>query len=153
MKYIDIEEQYDKIYRYCYFKVHHRETAEDITQETFLRYLENEDYRNTGKALQYLYTIARNLCTDEYRKKKWGSLPEDLPEEGSRAGMEERVTTVVALKEALEGLEERQRELILLRYANEVPVAVIGKLFGISRFIVYRRIKEALKALRESLKD
>lgn len=153
MKYIDIEEQYDKIYRYCYFKVHHRETAEDITQETFLRYLESEDYRNTGKALQYLYTIARNLCTDEYRKKKWGSLPEDLPEEGSKAGMEERVTTVIAVKEALEGLEEVQRELILLRYANEVPVAVIGKLFGISRFIVYRRIKEALKALRESLKD
>lgn len=32
----NIEKQYDKIYRYCYFKLHNRHTAEDITQETFL---------------------------------------------------------------------------------------------------------------------
>ena len=32
---MDLSEQYDKIYRYCYFKVHHCQTAEDITQETF----------------------------------------------------------------------------------------------------------------------
>lgn len=157
MKYIDVEEQYDKIYRYCYFKVHHRETAEDIAQETFLRYLESGSYRNMGKALHYLYAIARNLCTDEYRRKKWGSLPEELPEsglgEGMGEGLEERVVTAVAVKAALEGLEETRRELILLRYVNEVPVAVISKLFGISRFAVYRRIREALEKLRESLKD
>lgn len=40
---MDLEEQYDKIYRYCYFKVHQRETAEDITQETFLRFLDSSD--------------------------------------------------------------------------------------------------------------
>ena len=33
----EIEEQYDKIYRYCYFKLQKREIAEDITQETFTR--------------------------------------------------------------------------------------------------------------------
>ena len=32
---LDLEAQYDKIYRYCYFKLGSRETAEDITQETF----------------------------------------------------------------------------------------------------------------------
>lgn len=32
---MDLEEQYDKIYRYCYFKLHHQQMAEDITQETF----------------------------------------------------------------------------------------------------------------------
>ena len=37
--FIDLEEQYDKIYRYCYYKLHHREKAEDITQEAFLRFL------------------------------------------------------------------------------------------------------------------
>ena len=61
---MDLEEQYDKIYRYCYFKVNRREIAEDITQETFLRFLENSNYANTGKAMQYLYTFARNLCVD-----------------------------------------------------------------------------------------
>ncbi len=36
---MDIEEQYDKIYRFCYYRVKNKETAEDLTQETFLRFL------------------------------------------------------------------------------------------------------------------
>ena len=35
---MDIEEQYDKIYRYCYFKMYDDQIAQDITQETFLRF-------------------------------------------------------------------------------------------------------------------
>lgn len=64
----DIEKQYNKIYRYCYFKLHSRELAEDVTQETFLRYLEHYHCITTVSALKCLYTIARNLCVDEYRK-------------------------------------------------------------------------------------
>ena len=41
---MDIEEQYDKIYRYCYFKLSNQQLAEDITQETFLRFLESNTY-------------------------------------------------------------------------------------------------------------
>lgn len=67
---LDINEQYDKIYRFCYLRVSNRETAEDLTQETFLRYLEHPQYHNIDKTLQLLYTIARNLCNDEFRRKK-----------------------------------------------------------------------------------
>ncbi len=67
-KAIDLEAQYDKIYRYCYFKLHSREAAEDITQETFLRFLQSESYQEKGKSLAYLYTIARNLCINNFRK-------------------------------------------------------------------------------------
>ena len=66
---MDYEAQYDKIYRYCYYKVNNAAVAEDITQETFLRFLENSTYKENGKELNYLYTIARNLCIDEYRKR------------------------------------------------------------------------------------
>ena len=65
---LDINEQYDKIYRYCFLRVRHKETAEDLTQETFLRYLEHPQYHSEDKTLQLLYTIAGNLCTDEFRK-------------------------------------------------------------------------------------
>lgn len=67
---MDLEEQYDKIYRYCYFKVRHCQTAEDITQETFLRFFNKQLSLNSDKELPYLYTIARNLCIEEYRKRK-----------------------------------------------------------------------------------
>lgn len=69
-----IEEQYDKIYRYCFFKVHNRQLAEDITQEAFLRFFSKELNLESSKELPYLYTIARNLCIDEYRKIQTESL-------------------------------------------------------------------------------
>ena len=37
---MDIEEYYDKIYRFCYYKVQSKELAEDLTQETFLRFFD-----------------------------------------------------------------------------------------------------------------
>ena len=47
----DMDEQYDKIYRYCYMKLKHRQVAEDVTQETFLRFLENNTYKDIGKEI------------------------------------------------------------------------------------------------------
>lgn len=147
-KKIVLEEQYDKIYRYCYFKVGHRETAEDITQETFLRFLDGKNRLRAGNPLAFLYTVARNLCMDEYRRKKWDSLPEELPE---GKNMEEEMLTSHVIKKALEELDGEVRELILLKYVNEVPVSVICKMFGMSRFMVYRRIKEGLAILKEKV--
>lgn len=145
---MDLEEQYDKIYRYCYFKVHHRETAEDITQETFLRFFESKGYRNTGQALHYLYTIARNLCIDEYRRRP----TEPFDEAAAARGIaEDGLTEQVAVRIALSELAEDERELLLLRYANDVPVSVLSKLLGISRFAVYRRLLRVSEKLKEKL--
>lgn len=152
----EIEKQYDRIYRYCYFKLRQREAAEDITQETFLRFLESETYQNEGKALQYFYTVAGNLCIDEYRKAgrrkedPGGKEPEERSDERS---LEDQLVCSIALKEALEQLEERDRELLLLRYVNEVPVSVLCSLYQISRFAIYRRLKQILKSLREKLES
>ena len=150
---IDLEEQYDKIYRYCYFKLQHRELAEDITQETFLHFLESSGYRETGKALRYLYTIARNLCMDEFRRPAAVLLQEEEQAESimRNRNEEEALLHKVSLQKALGQLEAEERELLLLRYVNQVPVSVICGLFGISRFAVYRRINGALKQLREEM--
>ncbi len=154
---MDIEEQYDKIYRYCYFKLRQQHIAEDIAQETFLRFLESATYRNTGQALQYLYTVARNLCIDEYRRKSYERLPEDEKDyhrrihDSAEHDMEEKLLTSIAVREALEELREEDRELMLLRYVNEVPVSVISRLLGISRFAVYRRTQAILKSLQDKL--
>ena len=37
---MDLEKEYEKIYRYCYMRLRHQQWAEDVTQETFLRFLE-----------------------------------------------------------------------------------------------------------------
>ena len=145
---MDIDEQYDKIYRFCYLRVRHRETAEDITQETFLRFLEHPQYHNTDKTLQLLYTIAGNLCTDEFRKKTSASLSDTY---ASPDDVEDSVLSSYSLQQALQQLDSTDREILLLRYINDVPINVIGKLYSMSRFAVSRRLKRVLAALHDYL--
>ena len=144
----DIEEQYDKIYRYCYFKLHSRELAEDVTQETFLRYLEHYNCITTVSALKYLYTIARNLCVDEYRKPRTEPMDESMPD----YTMEETLITNLTVRTALSKLTPDEQELLLLRYVNEVPVSALGKIYGSSRFAIYRKITSASNKFREELR-
>lgn len=146
---MDIEKQYDRIYRYCYFKLKNREAAEDITQEAFLRYLERYRFASPETALKYLYTIARNLCIDEYRKPAAVPLPENIPESSKE---DDRLTNL-ALYQALREMPSEQQELLLLRYVNEVPVSVIAALCGISRFALRRRLLAATDLLRKKLRE
>lgn len=161
---LDISEQYDKIYRYCYFKVQNRCLAEDLTQETFLRYFAQTSYINRGKQLAYLYTIARNLCIDFYRKPQ----PEELREEtltssftwGGRRTNEkalenpmEQIDTAIHLQMAVEKLPQEMQELILLRYVNELSVKEICCITGLSRSSEYRMEKEALRRLKKMLQE
>lgn len=143
----DLEEQYNKIYRYCYMKLGHRQTAEDLTQETFLRFLEDRRYQDMGKELAYLYTIARNQCIDFYRKQKALALPEEPP--GIQE--EDELLSAFALQEAVKKLSGDEQELIFLRYVNELSAAEIGQILGYSRFAVHRRLKSCLKRLKRLL--
>lgn len=144
---MDLEQQYDKIYRYCYFKVHKQEVAEDITQETFLRFYERYGHYGNEWTLQYLYRIAHNLCVDEYRRPVTEQIPEEIVEESH----ENRTVTKLLIQEAFKELSEEEKEMLLLRYVNEVPVGVMCKIFQISRFALYRKIKQATKKLRNKL--
>lgn len=146
---MDYEVQYDKIYRYCYFKLHNQTIAEDVTQETFLRFLESSTYKERGKELNYLYTIARNLCIDESRKRVFDDLPEEVPEDGP----EERVLERMIMEQAMNTLTVEERELVLLQYVNEVPMKVICELRGCSRFALNRQLKQVLKKLRENMQE
>lgn len=146
---VDIQEQYDKIHRYCYYKVRNSVLAEDLTQETFLKYFSQNAYIERGKMLAYLYTIARNLCTDAFRKAQ----PERLTEDISYTDCFEQIELNLTLGKALITLPEQERELLLLRYVNELSVGEISSILGISRFAVYRRTSSAIAALKKLLRE
>ena len=133
---MDIEEQYDKIFRFCYYRVHNTDTAQDLTQETFLRFM-NSSYEERGEQLRFLYTIARNLCIDESRKAKMEELTEDYSGDGDEA---EVLIRKIDVNSALDKMPEEDRELLILRYMNEVPLSDICKIMGVSRFALYRKL-------------
>ena len=147
---MDIEEQYDKIYRYCYFKLYDKQLAQDITQEAFLRFYRQGLRFDNGKELPYLYTIAKNLCIDEFRKQTVDSI-EELENEATSDPSEEWIDALV-LRSIVSKLPNDEQELLFLRYANELPITSICKITGLSRFAVYRRLSKSLKWLKEELK-
>lgn len=145
---LEINEQYDKIYRYCYFRVQNRVLAEDLTQETFLRYFAQNSYIHRGKQLAYLYTIARNLCIDHYRKKEADELKEEIMEEPMK-----EVETSLYVRLAVEQLPKEMQELILFRYVDQLSVREICEITGMSRSTEYRMEKEALRRLQSLLEE
>lgn len=150
---MDYEEYYDKIYRYCYARLHHRQAAEDITQETFLRFLENPAYADGAKPLACLYTIARSRCINYLRTRREYPADDIADSPAFLTDMlEERLTSSLTLLQALKELTPQERELIFLRYVNEVSAADIGKILGLSRFTVHRRLNQCLKNLNAHLR-
>lgn len=148
---LELKDQYDKIYRYCYFKVYNTQLAEDLTQETFLRFFAQTSYISRGKPLAYLYTIARNLCTDAHRKKGMSFLDES--EDTIPAGDDiDDLEINIAIKQAVRTLPPDLQEIILLRYANDLSVLEISKITGLSRFAVHRKINKALGGLKLTLR-
>ena len=152
---MELREQYDRIYQYLYFRLRDRQAAEDLTQEAFLRFLTSRTYRDEKKQLQYLYTIARNLCNQYYRDRMFTySLDgtEDHPRTKEPAeSFEQSLLQQICLREALQKLAPDEREMLFLRYVNDVPVPVMSRLYSISRFAMYRKLKSILKKMRSEM--
>ena len=103
---MDFDEQYDKIYHDCYFKLYHQQMAEDVTQETFLHFLENSNYCERGQKIRYLYAIVHNLYVDTYRAKQAELLKDELLIEDK----EDEILIGIALKEAVSQLTKEEQE-------------------------------------------
>ena len=75
-----VRKYYAEILSYCRYHCLDQAEAEDLTQETFLRFMENiASYHHIGKAKNYLYVIAGNLCKNHAKKWKAESVEQELP--------------------------------------------------------------------------
>ena len=104
---------YPKIYQYCLLRVRDHGYAEDLTQETFLKFFQAfERYKHYGKALNYLYVIAGNLCKDHFRKEGRMEVYE-MSEEIAVEHMGQ-VEKRMEIYEALDKLPEEIRGVVIL---------------------------------------
>lgn len=144
-----IRSYYPEILRYCLWHTSDRQTAEDATQETFLKAVRHMDgYTHHGKFKAYLYKIAANTCTDLWRQN---GRPESLePEEYIEAGFE-RVESESNLLKMLSILPDDQRELVMLRYVHELKIREIADILGEPLRTVQSRLRTALKTLEKNI--
>lgn len=152
------EEQSDPIFRFCLIRVSDREQALDITQETFLRLwntLLEEKVVENNRA--FLFTIARRLVIDWYRKKKSISLdkmmdneeyPYDLPDEKNTNNIEIGAEGRYLL-EKINELAPIYRNSVYLRFVEDLSPEEIGKILNISANASSVRINRGLEELRK----
>ena len=148
----------DEIFRFVFFKVESKQTAEDITEETFLKTWENltRIYRKDGKINNFrawLYRIANNLVIDHYRKKKPAfNIEHTRP--SKKPLLEEMVLKEELSKELIHSirkLEPDHQEIVILRLVNDLSHREVAEIMniseGYSRVLLFR----ALKQLKEML--
>lgn len=140
---------YPEILRYCSWHTSDRQTAEDATQETFLKAVSHLDnYIHHGKFRAFLYKIAVNTCTDLWRQCK--SQPPYESEKYIEPGFAQAESDV-GMKKMLDMLPGGQREVIVLRYVHELKIREIADILGEPLRTVQSRLRTALKTLEKNL--
>lgn len=147
-----VRKYYSQILQYCRYHCLDMEHAEDLTQETFLKFIGSlQSYHHMGKAKNYLYTIAGNLCKNNAKKKKDIPVEQDvLEQEIGFSDVMERIETKICIEQALDELLPELREIIILFYFQECKLVEIADILQISLPLVkyrLRRAKEELKRL------
>lgn len=132
------DEYIEPVYRFVYFKTHHKETAEDLTSFIFLKALEqlSSFHPQKGPFRAWLYTIARNTITDHYRREsKKRHMPiEDaweLPSSYNTSSSVENRLCIERLREWTKDFSAVERDVLMLRIwqglSHKEIAAAIGK--------------------------
>ena len=140
-----VRKYYPLILRYCRLHLWDAGEAEDVTQETFARFFRTlPQYQHYGKAANYLYVIAGNLCRDSFKKSRPLAL-DDVPE----LAREETpaLDRKLDVRRALDSLPPELREAAVLYYYQELPQSSIAKILGIGLPLVKYRLKRAKELL------
>lgn len=152
----------DRIYRFIYFKVVVREEAQDLTSEVFLktwRYI----YQGKGKIDNlnaFLYKTARNLIVDQYRDRDKLKMAE-YNENTLHEVIDERQMKIFSeihnkeefqnIEEIVKDLKDEYREIIILKFIEELSDLEISKIINKSRGNVRVLAHRALEKIREKI--
>lgn len=148
------KDYHGKVFGYIISQVSNSDLAEDLCEDVFLKVYEKLDTFDETKASisTWIYTIARNTLTDYYRTRK---VCEEIPEEYESAiSVENEVCNremLDKLANALEKLDERSRDIIILRYYSGFKLTEIAEKLDISYSYVKLLHNNALENMKNYL--
>jgi len=128
--------------------------AEDLAQSAALRALESDALRDPQRAKAYLFTILRNLATDQARRRARivmeprADLPEAPSTDESVDEMLARADDWAEPRAAMAELPELHRQILHLRFAEELDNAAIAQRLHITEHAARQRVYRAMQALR-----
>lgn len=152
-----------RLYRFLLRMVQQPALAEDLFQQTWMRVIEKiSHYQARHRFESWLFSIARNLAIDHLRRKRDVSI--DAPDERGEAPVDHLALTgrdpleeVLAsergaiLAVALAGLPAIHREVLVLRFEEEMSLEQIAEVVDIPVSTVKSRLHRALENVRRSV--
>ena len=159
------DEYNDALFRHAFLRISNREKAVDLVHDTFTKvwaYLrggyEVDNFR------PFLYKVLNNLIIDEYRRRKESSLDALFEMEGvdegsfselSESTVEGLAATIDGKKafELLEEMPDQYKEVIILRFVDQLGPREISELIEESENVVSVRIHRGLKMLRQKIES
>jgi len=156
-----VYDQYERqVFRYAYHILGHRDDADDIKQETFVKaYQAIGSFRSESSLQTWLLKICGNLCRDKI--KSWdrrkvtydSTLRDDVlgstDEEDSPQALAERKEMTAIIHKALRGMPTAQREIIVLHEIQDLSYEEIAEVLGCSRTSIKLRLFRARRSLKE----
>lgn len=155
------------IYSYINFIVHNKDLAEDIFQETFVKVImtiKQNRYTESGKFKAWIMRIAHNLIIDNYRQERIeNTISNDEVEVDLFNNMklcddsiEDHMVRQQALKDVrklVEFLPENQREVLVMRYYQDLSFKEIADITGVSINTALGRMRYALLNMRKMAEE
>jgi len=156
-----------EIYRFVYFKVGHREEANDLTSTIFLKtwnHIRTNSLESAKTLRALLYKIARNAIVDYYRDAGTKSAVTDSLDneaypleviditQDPQADMD-RAAELEVVKKKLPLLKDEYREVIIMKFINDLSLEEIAEISGKSRGNVRVLIHRALNALKALVEE
>lgn len=150
----------NRLLGYIYHRVGQRETAEDLVQETFIRAFRHlESFDKQFNFSTWIYTIAKRITISHYRRR--AAKPVEYREQVEavdRRSPDRQVALTDLARRAWElaetHLPERQREALTLRFREELPIAEIAEVMGVSlanaKVLLHRGRRALAEAMRGS---
>lgn len=156
----ELFERYSRrIYNFAFRFLRNSESAEDATQEVFVKMLKNaRQFQGDAKLSTWLFSITANLCRDYLRKadnkpKEPEEVLASIPDTSGISAERklEKKEDEIRVRRALEQLTPEQREAILLSRYQGLSYAEIAEIAGCSEGAVKTRVFRAMETLKRIL--
>lgn len=158
------DENVADIYRFVYFKIGSEEEAKDLTSAIFLKtwnHIQNNTLEDAKTLRALLYKVARNVIIDHYRDK--GSQralslddennPIEIVDETDHTEALDKRQDLELIKSKLPLLKEEYREIIIMRFINDLDLEEIADITQKRKGNVRVLLHRALTALRELVEE
>ncbi len=157
-----INKHQSKIYGFIYSKIQDRDICDDVFQDTFIKViktLKSNSYNEEGKFLPWVMRIAHNLVIDNYRKK--AKMP--MVRESEEFSIFEKINfddksienqlisdqIKIDLNKVIDKLPKEQKEVLVMRYFNDLSFKEIAEETGVSLNTALGRMRYAILNLKK----